>query len=89
MNAPIHKQVAAYAAQFPMGVTRADIAEKLKVGKGDAKYHLELCVKKGLLKKLYTFSNRGNQMGWVYFSPDNLPYAMQFLGIEIPEEQKP
>ena len=66
MNAPVFEQIAIFVSARPDGVGRSDVAAQFSIHKNTALYHLEKCVERGLLRKVYTWiSNRSR--GWVYY----------------------
>lgn len=70
----VYEQIAEWARSKPNGVTRSETAQKLGVGKGAAKDHLERAVSHNLLIKVYTFTS-GSYRGWVYMHPERAQEA--------------
>ncbi len=68
---PVWLQVAAFVSLYPAGVGRLDVAAHFRITKSVATYHLEKCVQRGKLAKVYTWIG-ANWRGWVYVNPDYL-----------------
>lgn len=66
---PIYEEVADFALAAPNGVTRADVARKFGVTKTTATVHLEKCVQRGMLRKVYAWVGEHSR-GWAYLGPD-------------------
>ncbi len=64
----VWEQVAEYAALWPFGVGRSEVAQHFGVGYTTALRHLEKGVSRGLLVKSYTWVKQ-NSRGWVYTAP--------------------
>jgi len=60
------EELALYARQFTDGITRAEAALFLGVGKGSAKVYLETAVSQGLMTKAVGYAVR-HHAGWIYF----------------------
>ena len=71
MNAPVFEQIAIFVSARPNGAGRSDVAAQFSIHKNTALYHLEKCVERGLLRKVYTWiSNRSR--GWVYYPASSI-----------------
>jgi len=68
----IWQQVAGRVGGYASGATRADIARDFKIHKSTALSHLEKCVQRGWLIKMYTWTG-ANSRGWVYYTVSNAP----------------
>lgn len=68
----VYEQVAQRAKQYPYGVGREQIARDFGVGKSTAKFHLENCVRRGLLVKFYGWLTDRSR-GWIYIDPEEAP----------------
>jgi len=87
MNMEIYRQVAVYVDDHPNGVGRSQVAGFFGFGIGTAIYHLEKCVQRKLVRKVYTWLG-GNHRGWVYYPLQ--PYTPIETAIEnaLEEEQE-
>lgn len=72
---PIWRQVADLVKEHPGGLTRADVAEDFQVTKSTAMVHLEKCVERGLIFKVYTWTSKSSR-GWVYIHEFYRPGGM-------------
>jgi predicted ArsR family transcriptional regulator len=67
MDKAVYLQVADFVAAHPNGVGRLDVAQQFGIHKSGAVTHLEKCVERGMLIKVYTWA-RKNSRGWVYYA---------------------
>jgi len=70
MDKPVYLQVVDFVAQHPNGVGRLDVAKQFKICKSGAITHLEKCVSRGLIIKMYTWTGKNNR-GWVYYKVED------------------
>jgi len=71
----IWQQVADRVGGYPSGATRSDIARDFKIHKSTALSHLEKCVNRGWLVKMYTWTGT-NSRGWVYYNVSTAPAGL-------------
>ena len=88
MNAPVFEQIAIFVSAHPNGVGRSDVAAQFSIKKNTALYHLEKCVERGLLRKVYTWISDRSR-GWVYYPSDKPERAYEVSNVFAREEIYP